>query len=85
MTDFARRLTWPGEDRPDDWVFICRGKDVGRCYRSRFGMTVADRWQWTIYGRSERGYANSLEAAQAEFKANYLATFSACGLCRLDL
>jgi hypothetical protein len=83
MSDFTRRRTWPDEDRPHDWVFIYKGKNVGRCYRSSFGMTVGTSWLWTIYspktipGIAERGHAGTLEQAQEDFKANYRKMFVA--------
>lgn len=76
MSDFTRRLTWPDEDRPDDWVFLYKGKDVGRCYRRH-----QTDWLWTIYsprkapGVAERGYEESLGAAQEKFKTNFLKMF----------
>lgn len=30
---YSYRVTWPGEDRPDDYVFLHNGIPRGRCYR----------------------------------------------------
>lgn len=78
-SDFTRVPTNLGN--PADYVFRYKGKDVGRCYRSHFGMTVGQAWLWTIYsaktipGIAERGHADTLEQAQDDFKENYLKMF----------
>lgn len=72
-SDFTRRLTWPDEDRPHDWILRYKGKDVGRCYAGHFG-TLGRAWLWTIYGSSERGHAKSLAEAEQAFKQAFLRT-----------
>jgi hypothetical protein len=56
-----------GFENPDDWIFRYNGKDVGRCYRGKFGMNQ-DGWRWSIYGSNRSGIEGSLEAAEAAFK-----------------
>lgn len=78
MTGFTRRPT--GFSNPADYVFMYRGKDVGRCYRGLFGMS-GQKWLWTIYspikdcGVPDKGHEETLEAAQEAFKSSYLKMF----------
>lgn len=76
---FTGRLAWPEDNKSDDFVFLHGGNDVGRCYRD--SLAGRDRWLWTIYSPrigsdvADRGYAESLEAAQDQSKASYLKMF----------
>ena len=67
MPHFTMRLTWPDDDRPDDYVFRVDGHDAGRCY----AMHAAGRrlvWRWTVYGSNAGGMEPSLQEAQRRFK-----------------
>jgi hypothetical protein len=78
---FTRRITWPDNpDSRDDYVFRFNGYDVGRCHIQ--GMAGNQRkWTWAIYFgcaycAARRlaavpldGAADTLEGAQAQFKA----------------
>ena len=70
MPTFTMRLTWPDEDRPDDYVFRVDGRDAGRCYAMRAAGNVPV-WRWTVYGSNAGGMADSLAGAQREFKAGF--------------
>jgi hypothetical protein len=68
MSRFTMRRTWPDEDRHDDFVFRVDGLDAGRCYRMiAAGSRIV--WHWTVYGKSTGGMEDTLEEAQAGFKA----------------
>ena len=71
MPHFTMRRTWPDDDkRPNDFVFRVDGKDAGRCYQMiAAGARVV--WLWTIYGSSDGGMEDTLEEAQARFKAMF--------------
>lgn len=79
---YTMRPTDLGSPIGEDFVFRRDGVDVGRCYLR--GLTGGERkWWWTIYiggpGQPNRsvpgipiaGAADTLEAAQDDFKQNF--------------
>ena len=81
MTEHTYTLlpAWaPDARRPDDYVFRCDRKNVGRTYRTV--TPDGERWLWTIYivagirlieGVPISGLVTSLDEAKAAFKASY--------------
>lgn len=67
MPTYTMRLTWPGEDRPDDFEFLIDGKAAGRCY---FMHAAGNQpiWRWTVYGSTAGGTEATLAGAQRRFK-----------------
>jgi hypothetical protein len=47
------RLTWPDEDRPNDFQVWAGDQAVGRMYATSTPM--GDQWLWSVYGLSIRG------------------------------
>jgi hypothetical protein len=66
---YTMRRMWPQYPEREDYVFVCNGEDVGRCYLDRF--PDGDRWQWTIYGSNLGALELTLDDAKAEFCAAF--------------
>lgn len=75
MPTYTMRHAWPGENRPNDYVFRVNGKDSGRCYLST-ASGAREVWLWTVYGRHARGMEDTLEQAQRRFKEATASSFS---------
>ena len=76
---YTLQHTWaPDPSRPDDHVFRCDRKDVGRTYRTL--TPDGERWLWTIYivagirlieGVPVSGLVGTLDEAKAAFRTSY--------------
>lgn len=64
------RRTKLSDNQDDDWQVIDAGKAVGRIYLTSGGMRGAG-YQWTIYGSSKHGFADTIEDAKAGWRAAY--------------
>jgi hypothetical protein len=65
---------------PDDYVFLCDGVEVGRCYLRTLSNN-AQMWTWTIYigGHVKRivsgvpiaGYTPTFDEANQQFRGSF--------------
>jgi len=79
-------LTWPDDNRSNDFVFRCDGHDAGRCYLRELANNEM-KWHWTIYigthasrpveGVPIVGNADTLDQAKAEFRKSFDAMLAA--------
>jgi hypothetical protein len=71
---FTVRPSWP--DKSDDFEFLVDGRAAGRCYKHIRGglLKRGDGWHWTVYGTNRDGDEDTIEQAQAAFKAAYIET-----------
>ena len=58
----------------DDYVFLIDGREAGRYRTTTSGARQV--WQWTVYGSSIRGAAESLDSAQKQFKEGEAGRYS---------
>lgn len=73
MPCYTMRLTWHDRASPNDFIFRCDGRDVGRCYFYR-APNGRDVWLWFVSHTSLKGMETTLVEAQAKFKAAYEAS-----------
>jgi hypothetical protein len=74
------RLRKTRPDRPNDWLFVYNGRDVGRCCRRSIAGGEL-RWHWSIFvgthirrlvnGVPIAGHAETLDRADQQFQASF--------------
>jgi hypothetical protein len=71
----VRRITWPPDNKPSDepdFQVFDGATAVGRIYKTT--VPGGTKWRWSVYGLAirsgdvPRGWADSFEAAKAQFR-----------------
>lgn len=67
---WTRKLAWPDDNRPDDWIILWDGKVVGRVSSVLLNNPSRTAWHWfKQWGHGATGEAEMLEQACEDLRA----------------
>jgi hypothetical protein len=65
-----RRTLIDGEGRPDDWIIVRRGQEIGRVYKRDLPRGEGVVWEWMTWTYpNDHGSADTMEQALEKLRA----------------